>query len=203
MSHRFQLCLVFTFLFSICNVGAVVYKIDSEHSNVSFSIRYLVSNTGGNFHAFSGEIVYDVENPEKIQIRATIQANSIDTDNVKRDGHLRSDDFLNVEKYPIITFRSSKAELVEDAVSVGGLKEDILRVEGEFTMHGVSKIIKLPVRFLGKGVHPYKQKQVIGFSADTVIQRSDYGVNNWPDKAGVLSDAVDVQLTIQAVQTSE
>jgi len=198
-----SLSIVFVLLATICNVDAAIYKIDSEHSNVSFGIRYLVSNTGGNFHIFSGNIVYDMEKPEEIQIQATIQAESIDTDNVKRDRHLKSDDFLNVEKYPIITFTSSKTELNDGVGAVGDLEEDIIFVEGKFTMHGVSKTITLPVRFLGKDVHPYKQKEVVGFSAKTVVQRSDFGVNNWTDKAGVLSDDVDVRLTIQAVKISD
>ena len=201
MMHRLSIALVL--LVTICNVDAAVYQIDSEHSNVSFDIRYLVSNTGGNFHVFSGNIVYDIEKPEEIQIQATIQAESIDTDNVKRDRHLKSDDFLNVEKYPIITFMSSNAGLKDGVGSVGDLEEDILFVEGKFTMHGVSKIITLPVRFLGKGIHPYKKKEVVGFSAKTVVRRSDFGVNNWTDKAGVLSDDVEVRLTIQAVRISD
>ena len=160
-------------------------------------------NLNFNFHVFSGNIVYDIEKPEEIQIQATIQAESIDTDNVKRDRHIKSDDFLNVEKYPIITFMSSNAELIDGVGSVGDLEEDILFVEGKFTMHGVSKIITLPVRFLGKGIHPYKKKEVVGFSAKTVVRRSDFGVNNWTDKAGVLSDDVEVRLTIQAVRISD
>tara|TARA_B100001250_G_scaffold398625_1_gene407094 strand:- start:566 stop:1171 length:606 start_codon:yes stop_codon:yes gene_type:complete len=198
-----HISVVFVLLVTICNVDAAIYKIDSEHSNVSFGIRYLVSNTSGNFHTFSGNIVYDMEKPEEIKIQATIQAESIDTDNVKRDQHLKSDDFLNVEKYPIITFTSSKAELNDGVGAVSDLEEGTLFVEGTFTMHGVSKKITLPVRFLGKSVHPYKQKEVVGFSAKTVVQRSDFGVNNWTDKAGVLSDEVEVRLTIQAVSISD
>ena len=198
-----RLSIAIVLLVAVSNVDAAVYKIDSEHSNVSFGIRYLVSNTGGNFHVFSGNIVYDIEKPEEIQIQATIQAESIDTDNVKRDRHLKSDDFLNIEKYPIITFMSSNAELIDGVGSVGDLEEDILFVEGKFTMHGVSKTITLPVRFLGKGIHPHKKKEVVGFSAKTVVRRSDFGVNNWTDKAGVLSDDVEVRLTIQAVRISD
>jgi polyisoprenoid-binding protein YceI len=203
MSDRFCLSSVFLLALSICSVGAEVYKIDSEHSNVSFSIRYLVSNTGGDFHVFSGNINFDEERPEEIQIKAIIQANSIDTDNVKRDEHLRSDDFFNVEKHPILSFTSSKAELKKGEDNTTDIMSDVLYVQGEFSMHGVSKMITLPVHFLGKNVHPYKNKEVIGFSAKTVILRSDFGINNWTDKAGVLSDEVNIELTVQAIQTSE
>ncbi len=203
MFGRFIFSLVCLLALFVFGVSAEVYKIDSEHSNVSFSIRYLVSNTGGNFHVFSGSIKYDENRPEEIQIKAIIQANSIDTDNVKRDEHLRSDDFLNVEKYPILSFTSSEAELKKSEDDTADITHDVLYVQGEFTMHGVSKMITLPVHFLGKNIHPYKNKEVVGFSAETVIQRSDYGVNNWTDKAGVLSDEVNIELTVQAIQTSE
>ena len=189
MFHRFKLSLAAAALFLVGTASAEVYKIDSEHSSVAFSIRHLVSRTSGNFHEFSGTINYDAEHPEKTHVEATIQVASIDTDNAKRDGHLKSSDFFNVEKFPAIAFKSIGAEL----------KDGVLKVMGNFTMHGVTKTIALPVEVLGTGIHPYNQKPIAGFSAHTVILRSDYGVNNWADAAGILGDEVKVSLTIEAI----
>lgn len=195
--------LMTVLIFCVGKLNATVFSIDSEHSNVSFSIRYLVSDTAGNFNVFSGEIVFEEQDPQNIQIQANIETNSIDTDNTKRDKHLMSEDFFDVKKYPQIKFSSTKTKLSQVASSSAGLEGDLLLVEGDFSMHGVTKKITLPVRFLGKGTHPYKKKDVVGFSAETTIKRSDFGINNWTDKAGVLSDEVEVRLTIQAVQVSD
>ena len=187
--HRFKASLAAAALFLVGTASAEVYKIDSEHSSVAFSIRHLVSRTSGNFHEFSGTIDYDAEHPEKTHVEATIQAASIDTDNARRDGHLRSGDFFNVEKFPTIVFKSIGAEL----------EEGQLKVMGNLTMHGVTRTIALPVEILGTGIHPYNQKPIAGFSAHAVILRSDYGVNNWADTAAILGDEVKVSLTIEAV----
>ena len=92
MFHRFKLSLAAAALFLVGTASAEVYKIDSEHSSVAFSIRHLVSRTSGNFHEFSGTINYDAEHPEKTHVEATIQVASIDTDNARRDGARRDQD---------------------------------------------------------------------------------------------------------------
>ena len=169
--------------------AAEVYNIDSEHSSVAFSIRHLVSRTSGNFHEFTGTINYDATAPEKTAVEAIIQVASIDTDNIKRDAHLRSGDFFDAEQFPTITFKSTHV----------ALKGETLELTGEFTMHGVTSTITFPVEILGTGTHPYSQKPIVGFDAQTVIKRSDYGVNNWTDAAGILGDEVKVHVTIEAI----
>ena len=173
----------------VSTAGAEEYQIDSEHSNVAFSVRHLVSRTSGQFNEFSGSIHYDAEHPEKTRIEATVQVASLDTDNVKRDGHLKSGDFFDVEQFPTITFKSTKAMV----------KDEVLQVTGEFTMHGQTKTITLPVEVLGIGTHPYNQKPVAGFETRTALLRSDYAVNSWADAAGVLGDEVRVRVTIEAI----
>lgn len=168
---------------------AETYKIDAVHSSVEFSIRHLVSRTSGHFNEFSGTIMYDPKHPEKMSVEATIQAGSIDTGNERRDGHLRSDDFFGVEKYPTLTFKSTSAKKDGDAIML----------TGDFTMHGTTKSITLPVTVLGVGKHPRNQAPIAGFETETVVKRSDYGVNNWTDAAGVLGDEVKVRITIEAI----
>ena len=92
-------------IFSTVPLDAETYEIDSEHSQVAFDVRHMVSRAHGLFNEFSGQIQYDPEHPEKIQIDATISVASIDTDNEKRDAHLRSADFFDVESHPSITFK--------------------------------------------------------------------------------------------------
>ena len=165
------------------------YEIDPVHSSVTFSIRHLVSRTTGSFNDFSGSIQYDPKVPDKTKVEAIIQVASIDTKNERRDGHLKSADFFEAEKYPTITFKSTKVEK----------KGDALLITGDFTMHGTTKRIVLPVEVLGLGVHPRNNAPIAGFASQLVLKRSDYGVNSWTDMAGVLGDEVKVELTIEAI----
>lgn len=173
--------------------GAQEYSIDAAHSSVGFSIRHIVSRTTGKFNDFKGTIVYDANNPANSSVNATIAVASIDTDNERRDGHLRSADFFNVEKYPNMTFRSTKVEP----------KGNVLNVTGDLTLHGVTKKVVMPVEVLGVGTHPMTKAAVAGFEANLVIKRSDFGVNNWTDAAGILGDEVNVNILIEAVASSE
>jgi|TARA_B100001971_G_C18221658_1_gene557597 polyisoprenoid-binding protein YceI len=193
MLHRLRLGLPVVAILFVGTAGAEVYQVDSEHSSVAFSIRHLVSRTSGNFHEFSGTINYDAGHPEKTQVEARIQAASIDTDNQRRDDHLRSGDFLEVEKYPTIGFTSTNTEV----------KAGVLQLTGKFTMHGVTKTITLPVKVLGIGTHPRRKVSVAGFETATVLKRSEYGVNSWTDAARVLGDEVKISIIIEALGVGE
>ena len=172
--------------------AAQEYSIDLPHSSVSFSVRHIVSRTAGKFTDFAGSIVYDAKNPNKSSVKATIKMASIDTDNERRDGHLKSDDFFNVEKYPDMTFMSSSVKA----------KGNMLMVTGDLTMHGVTRKVVLPVEVLGVGTHPMTKASVAGFQADLTVKRSDFGVNTWTDAAGVLGDEVKVTLLVEALASS-
>ncbi len=167
------------------------YKVDPAHSSVEFSIRHIVSRVTGSFTDFSGSIMYDPEQVEKSTVEATIQIGSIDTRNEKRDNHLRSPDFFDAKKYPEMSFKST------------GVKKqgDKLLATGDLTLHGVTKSVVLTVEVLGTGVHPMSKAPVAGFVGETVIKRSDYGVNNWTDATGMLGDEVRISLNIEAAGT--
>ena len=169
-------------------LDAETYEIDSEHSQVAFDVRHMVSRAHGLFNEFSGQIQYDPEHPEKIQIDATISVASIDTDNEKRDAHLRSADFFDVESHPSITFKSTGAEI----------RKDMLHVTGDFTLHGITRRIVLPVTVMGIGTNPWTHKAQVGMEASTVRSRAEYGVDTWSDVASILGDEVQVRLMVQA-----
>ena len=159
--------LIFGFLVISATVQAnETYAIDNAHASIGFSISHLViNNVKGNFNDFSGTFVLDKHN-RLTEANASNKSASIDTSVKKRDDHLRSADFFEVETYPEITFEAKKV------VKRSG--KDILL--GKFTMHGVTKNIELPYTVKGPITDPYGNKK-IGFHAEIVIDRTDYGLN--------------------------
>jgi polyisoprenoid-binding protein YceI len=172
---------------------AETYSIDPVHSSVGFSIRHLVGRTSGSFADFSGSIAYDEAKPSAASFAGTVQIGSIDTGNEKRDGHLKSADFFDAEKFPIMGFSSTSVKSTKAG----------LQVTGDLTLHGVTKSIVIPVEVLGIGMNPMSKKPVAGFSAEFVIARSDFGVNSWVDQAGVVGDEVKITLLVEAGAAGE
>ena len=174
-------------------LAAEDYAIDASHADVSFQVRHLVSQVTGRFNAFEGSIRVDRDNPQASSVQFTIQSESIDTSNEKRDEHLRSADFFDVASHPTITFRST---------SMKALGEGRYEVTGDFTMHGVTKTITLPVEVLGEMKDPWG-KQRIGFQISTTINRKDYGIsyNKVLDQGGLmLGEDVKVSVNLEAVR---
>ncbi|HEY9419845.1 MAG TPA: YceI family protein [Thermoanaerobaculia bacterium] len=167
----------------------VPYKVDADHSGVSFTIRHFVTNMPGRFRDFDGVIKYDKQNPAASSVEFTVQAASIDTANNDRDEHLRNPDFFDVQKYPTLSFTSTKV------VPKG---ENELEVTGNFTMHGVTKQITIPVEILGTAKTPRGEK--IGFETSFKINRKEYGIawNNVMDSGPVLGDDVKINIAIEA-----
>lgn len=177
-------------------VQAAVYEIDQSHSSVSFKIKHLFSNVKGQFNDFEGTIDYDAANPEASKAEATIQAASIDTNHEKRDEHLRNPDFFDVEKYPRLTFKSTRVEKISDTKA---------KVEGLLSIHGVEKPVVLDVEFLGTGRDPWGNAKA-GFTATTKINRKDFGIvwNQALETGGVLlGDEVEITLEIEANQKAQ
>lgn len=173
--------------------AADVYAIDKGHSEVSFQIRHLVTNVRGRFNDFEGTVNLDPQNLTKSSVDFRIKAASIDTGLPDRDKHLRNADFFDVEKYPEITFKSK---------SVKAAGKDKYNVTGDFTMHGVTKEITLPVTYAGTAKDPWGGTRA-GFEIETVVDRKDYGItwNKALDAGGaMLSDDVKVAINLEAVQ---
>jgi polyisoprenoid-binding protein YceI len=172
--------------------AAEKYEIDAVHSNVGFTVRHmLVAKVSGKFKEFSGTIIYDEKDITKSSVNVTIKTASIDTDNERRDGHLRSADFFDVENHPEITFASKKIEKRGDGyVAIGDL-----------TIRGATKQIELPFQILGI-LKEAKGNSRIGIEAGATLNRFDYGVK-WDRKLDtgglVVGENVEINLTVEAV----
>jgi polyisoprenoid-binding protein YceI len=171
--------------------GVETWVVDRVHSEASFQVRHFVSKVRGRFTDFEGTIQVDRARPEASTVEFKIKATSIDTDNERRDGHLRTADFFDVATYPEITFKSSKV------VPRGNNAYD---VTGAFSMHGVTREITVPVTFLGFAKDNQGGEKA-GFEATAVINRKDFGMtwNQALDAGGVvLGDEVQVSVNIEA-----
>ncbi len=172
------------------DLTAGTWNIDPAHSEVTFSIRHLMSKVRGSFTEFEGRI--DIaQDPLASRATATIRMASIDTRNADRDAHIRSPEILDVEKYPTMRF-------VSTGVRVDG---DRYLVDGELTIKDVTRPATLEVEFNGVETDPWGGTRA-GFSATTSISRKDFGVEfNVPlqGEKVLLGDKVDIQLEVQAV----
>ena len=166
------------------------YKVDPAHSSVNFSIEHMVINTvHGRFRQFEGSIAVDPDSGNALKAASgTIQAKSIDTDIEKRDNHLRSPDFFDVEKFPTITFEST--EIKKDG------SDQVL--VGKFAMHGVTKDVSLPFKLKGPIKGPMGNT-IVGLEVNAKLNRKDYGLTwNKVIEAGGLMVGEDVTIQINA-----
>jgi len=169
---------------------ADTYNVDRAHSEASFQIRHILTKVRGTFRDFAGTINLDKAKPENSSVEFIIQATSVDTGIQKRDDDLRSPNFFDVAKYPEIVFKSTKV------VPKGNNKFDVI---GDFTMHGVTKSITLPVTFLGE--EKFMNGTKAGFETALTLKRSDYGLvwNKTLETGGVLvGDEVEIAINIEA-----
>lgn len=146
---------------------ATTWKVDGAHTTVGFSVSHLFTSVHGRFDRFEGTIEFDPDDPEAAVVRGTIEAASINTNNEKRDRHLRSSDFFHVEKYPTLRFESTG---VRDVAGRRG------KLEGQLTIRGVTRPVVIDAAFLGQGSDPWGNVRA-GFTATLKIDRKDYGLN--------------------------
>ena len=172
------------------------WSFDTVHSSIGFSVRHLmISKVRGHFGKWSGTFDYDESDPTRSKLAVRIDAASIDTREEKRDAHLRSPDFLDAEKFPEIAFTSTRIE------RAGG---DDFVVDGDLTIHGVTRPVQLKVEGLGRTKDPWGGERV-GFSATTGINRKEFGLawNVALETGGVLvGEKIDINIEIEAVRAS-
>jgi polyisoprenoid-binding protein YceI len=167
-------------------MAAEKWSFDTVHSSVNFWVRHLmVSKVHGRFGKWSGSFVFDESAPQNSRVEVEIDASSIDTKEPQRDGHLRSADFFDVEKFPTIKFASTKVEKTGDSD---------YKLTGDLTMHGVTKPVTLDVEYGGRATHPQMGERA-GFSARGTLNRKDFGLiwNQALDAGGVaLGDKIEL-----------
>ncbi len=175
-------------------MASATWNIDPTHSGIHFSVRHLVvSKVRGSFRQFSGTVSLDTENLAASSVSAVIETASIDTGVEQRDTHLRSADFFDAERFPTLTFQSTR---VEPTSSNG------FRITGELSLHGVTRQVVLEAEQLGIGKDPWGNTKA-AFEAKTSIDRRDFGLtwNQALETGGLLvGEKIEISLEIQAAQ---
>ena len=173
------------------------WRFDPAHTRIGFSTRHaMVTKVRGAFNDFEGLITVDADNPERSQVRLTVDVASIDTRNADRDQHLRTNDFFDAPHYPNITFVSSRVDHVDESHFI---------VSGDLTIRGVTKEISIPIDFVGVERDPMGNLRA-GFEGSRRVDRRDFGLN-WNtalDSGGVLvSDKVTLEFEVSAIKTED
>jgi polyisoprenoid-binding protein YceI len=173
------------------------FQIDASHSQVQFSVRHMmVSKARGTFDKWSGSIALNPEHPEQTTVEITIDTDSINTKDAQRDGHLKSPDFLAVEQYPAMTFKSTRVEVTG---------KETAKLYGDLTIRGVSKPVVVDVEYQGSAKSPWGTTNY-GFSGSTKINREDWGLNwNAALETGgwLVGKEVQIDIELELVQVAE
>ena len=162
------------------------YALDPSHTSVVFGVSHLgYSFTYGRFNKVDGHFVFDKNSPTNSQFTVTIDAASVDTNDAKRDEHLRNADFFNVRQFPTIEFRSTQV----DQNRTG------LQLVGNMVMHGETKQITIPLQKVGEGKGPYGNYRM-GFQTQFNLKRSDFGMRNM---IGPVGDDVSIIMSFEGI----
>lgn len=173
------------------------WQIDSSHSHIYFTARHMmISKVRGSFEAFSGSVNFDEGDPSNTTVNIEVDLSSIDTGDEKRDGHLKSPDFFDVEKYPTMKFVSTRVEQIDEHNG---------RLYGQLTIKEVSKELVLNVEYAGTAKSPWGSESA-GFSANAAINRKDWGLtwNQTLETGGVLvGDKINIEIELELVKVAE
>lgn len=180
------LALLTLALVLVSPVRAEKFEYDTGHASIDFSVRHLlVSKAKGTFTEFDGGIEYDIANKSLVSISAVVKTKSVDTNNEKRDKHLRNEDFFNVEKYPEMTFSSTKITKNEDGS---------FAVTGDFTLLETTKEVTFTAELNGPVEDPWKNTR-IGLEFELKIDRTDYGMTYGTSSVG---KEVEIDVAVEA-----
>ena len=171
------------------------YGVDPAHTSIEFLVTHMViSKVRGEFKDFDVQLYWDESHPEKSYVVAEINAASLDTDNARRDQHLRSPAFFDVEKFPKLVFRSTSIRKTDDGYVA----------QGELTIRGITRTVELPFKVLGPIQDPWGNTR-LGVQASTTINRKDFGMtwNKTMDNGGVVvGDEVQIEIQAEFVKKS-
>ena len=190
MKKLLSTALLATALPFAANSFAADYTIDTKgaHAAINFSVSHLGYGwVVGRFNEFEGTFSYDAEKPEASSVEVTINTKSIDSNHAERDKHLRSPDFLEVEKYDEASFKSTSFTMGEDKKAT---------MVGDLTLHGVTKPVTIEVTISGMGKDPWGGDRA-GFSGTTSILLEDYGITQ---NLGPASKSVNLNLYVEGVK---
>jgi polyisoprenoid-binding protein YceI len=167
----------------------MAWAIDSVHSEINFSVRHMmVSTVRGRFEKFSGSINFDEAQPARTTVDLQIEAASVNTREAQRDGHLKSPDFFDAEKYPYLTFKSKRIDMVEGHHA---------KLVGNLTIRDVTKEVVFDVEYAGQAKSPWGTTSA-GFSAQTKINREDWGLTyNQVLETGGVMVGKDITLNVE------
>jgi polyisoprenoid-binding protein YceI len=170
------------------------YNIDTAHSEIAFTARHMMfAKVRGQFNSWTAALSYDPRDLSKTAVQIDIDTASIDTREAQRDGHFRSDDFFNAEKFPKMTFKSKRIE---------GAGDKRYKLVGDLTIRDVTREVTLDVEETGGGKDPWGNQR-LGFSAKGAINRGDWGLkwNQALEAGGVLvSDKVEIEVEAQVIE---
>jgi polyisoprenoid-binding protein YceI len=167
--------------------AAETYTVDPSHTSLIFSISHLgYSYTYGRFNKLAGQYLLDRDAPQNCQFQFQVDVASVDTNDAKRDDHLRSADFFNAKQFPMISFQSSSVSKTEKGYDV----------TGNLTLHGVTKRVTLPMRLMGEGKGPYGNYRT-GLIFQLQLKRSDYGMTGMQ---GPIGDNVAVTASFEGIR---
>lgn len=187
MKNRLMILALGMVLGTLASVSsaAETYQLEKTHVDLLFAISHLgFTEKHGSFRDLDASLQYDAEHPEKSQVTVTVRTDSVDTGFTARDTDLKSDKFLDVAKYPEMRFVSTK-------VTPG--PKDALVIEGNLTLHGVTRPLTLNARLNKSAPNPFDKKPTLGFSATGSLKRSDFGVSTFLPMIGD-----DIAITIDA-----
>jgi polyisoprenoid-binding protein YceI len=182
-------------LFSSTEIAsASTWMLDKAHTNIGFKVKHkMITNVNGSFDRFDGKLEYNPDDVTRSSVQVTIETASINTDNEKRDNHLRSADFFDAEKFPSITFKSKKIAKTADG----------LKISGDLTIHGITREVVLDVTDLNGPVKGMMGESRLGAAAVTKIDRRDFGLT-WSrtlETGGLVVDnIVKIILEVEFVQ---
>ncbi|NTW02481.1 MAG: YceI family protein [Oscillochloris sp.] len=173
------------------------WVIDASHSQIAFTVRHMmISKARGRFDRFSGTVNFDEQNPANSSVDVSIEADSIDTRNEQRDGHLKSADFLDVATFPNLTFVSKQIEVIDETHG---------KIIGDLTIRGVTREVALETEYNGQSKSPWGTFSA-GFSAEAKISRKDWGLewNVALETGGLLvGDEVTITIELEIVKQVE
>ncbi|MBI5304658.1 MAG: YceI family protein [Chloroflexi bacterium] len=173
------------------------WQVDYAHSQIEATVRHMmISNVRGRFEKFTVNAQIDDNHPERSQIEVAIDAASVNTKNEQRDGHLKSPDFLDVENFPTITFKSTRTQKSDDANG---------KLYGDLTIKGITKPVVLNVEYAGQSKSPWGTINA-GFTASAKLNRKDWGLNwNAALETGgwLVGDEVKIDIEVEFTKVPE